>query len=453
MTDPLDDDELVAAIDDRSARGIAAGVGRLVRSGAVLPGARLPTVRSIAGRLGVSPTTVSEAWQALARSGAIESRGRAGTFVREEAATHGPSRYRRITRGPGVYTQDLSTGVPDPALLPDLGRAQALSAPGDLTTNYLDDPVDPPLAAVLADRWPFPAEAMTVVDGCLDGLARVASVVVRYGDRVLVENPTFPPLLDLLGDLGAEVVPVALDGAGPRPDALAAGLASGAVAFVFQPRAHNPAGVSLSADRAAQLAAVLAEGPPSVVVVEDDHAGDSSSCPLVSLGTWLPGRTVHVSGFSKSHGPDLRLAAVGGTGAVVDAVVSQRRLGPGWSSRLLQRLLATMLTDPVTVHAVSAASREYAARRSALASALADRGVATGGEDGIYLWVPVLDEQAALVALASQGIGASPGSPFASAPLDRDHVRITAGLVAADVDDLAEALAAAATAPPAYRRR
>ena len=61
MTDPLDEEELVAAIDDRSARGIAAGVGRLVRSGAVLPGARLPTVRSIAGRLGVSPTTVSEA--------------------------------------------------------------------------------------------------------------------------------------------------------------------------------------------------------------------------------------------------------------------------------------------------------------------------------------------------------------------------------------------------------
>ena len=34
-----------------------------------------------------------------------------------------------------------------------------------------------------------------------------------------------------------------------------------------------------------------------------------ASGELVSIGTWLPARTVHIRGFSKSHGPDLRLAA------------------------------------------------------------------------------------------------------------------------------------------------
>lgn len=444
--------ELIAALEDRSARGIASTVGRLIRSGALAPGDRLPTVRELAGRIGTSPTTISEAWQALSRAGAIESRGRAGTYVREHAHPHGPDRYQRITRGPGVYQVDLSTGLPDPALLPDLERAHELSRAGDLTTNYFDDPVDPRLHEVLTRRWPFAPQALTVVDGCLDALDRISAELVRFGDRVLVENPTFPPLLDLLGDLGAEIVPVELDEAGPVPASLAAGLELEPVACFLQPRAHNPTGVALHLARARQLVDLLAEHP-RVVVVEDDHGADISSAAPVSLGAWLPERTVHVMGFSKSHGPDLRLAAVGGAAQVVDAVVTRRRLGPGWSSRILQRLLAAMLTDDVTTTTVAAARDAYARRRSALADALAARGVVTGGTDGIHLWVPVRDEQTALVSLASHGIGASPGAPFATGTLGGDHLRVTAGLVAAGVDELADVLAQAAQGPPPVVRR
>lgn len=198
-------EELAVAVDDRSARGIAAALGHLVRNGTLAPGHRLPTVRQVAARLGVSPSTVSEAWQALARAGAIESRGRSGTFVRGEPAGHGPARYQRITQGPGVYQLDLSTGTPDPALLPDLGRMASWAADAGATANYLDDPVDPVLGEVLHQRWPFPPERLTVVDGCLDAIARTLTELVRFGDHVLVENPTFPPVLDLLADLGAPV--------------------------------------------------------------------------------------------------------------------------------------------------------------------------------------------------------------------------------------------------------
>ena len=62
--------ELAGAITDRSARGIAAAVGRMVSSGDLPVGSRLPTVRDLAKVLGVSPTTVSEAWQTLAAVGA-----------------------------------------------------------------------------------------------------------------------------------------------------------------------------------------------------------------------------------------------------------------------------------------------------------------------------------------------------------------------------------------------
>lgn len=445
-------EELAHAIEDRTARGIAAGVGRLIRSGALQAGDRLPTVRQIAAVLGVSPTTVSEAWQALGGAGAIESRGRAGTFVRDGSGPHGPERYERITRGPGVYSRDLSTGIPDPALLPDLDRARSLSVRGEVTTNYFDDPVDPGLLAVLEARWPFPAERITVVDGCLDALDRITSVLVRFGDRVLVENPTFPPLLDLLGDLGAEIVPVELDERGPVVASLAAGLALEPVAFFFQPRAQNPAGVAVDLTRARELAVLLAEHP-TVVVVENDHGAEIANAPLHSLGLVLTDRTVHIHGFSKSHGPDLRLAAIGGAASVVDAVVTRRRLGPGWSSRILQRLLAAMLCDEETIGTVARAREEYARRRRAVADALGALGVSTSGTDGIHLWVPVRDEQTALVSLASHGVGASPGAPFATGPLVGDHIRLTVGLVDRGVDELAAQVATAAQGPPPIDRR
>lgn len=442
-------EELTAGVEDRSARGIAAALARAIRTGAAKEGDRLPTVRQVAAQLGVSPTTVSEAWNALAVAGVIESRGRSGTFVQAQPHPHGPMRYRRITESPGHYRLDLSTGTPDPALLPDLRRALSKLGRKDLTTNYLDDPVVPELDEVLRQRWPFTPEGLTVVDGCLDALDRVSREVVSFGDRVLVEATTFPPLLDLLEDLGAEIVPVAVDGEGLVPESLAAGLSVHPTAIFLQPRAQNPTGVVLTERRARKVMPLLKGS--SVMVVEDDHAGDVSCAPLVSFGRWFPERTVHISGFSKSHGPDLRLAAVGGAGGVVDAVVSRRRLGAGWSSRILQRVLATMLREPEPT-VVTRAREVYASRRAAVAEALLAEGVHCRGSDGFYLWVPVLDEQSALVTLASRGIGASPGTPFEVADPGLDHIRITVGLVADDVAALAGTLAGAAATGRRRRR-
>jgi DNA-binding transcriptional MocR family regulator len=445
-------DEIVDRIDDRSARGIAAGIGRMITDGSLATGSRLPTVRELARRLGTSPTTVSEAWQTLARVGAIEARGRSGTFVLDGHRPLAPRRYRRITEGPGHFALDLSTGTPDPDLLPDLGPALARVSRQNLTTSYLDDPVLPALEETLRARWPFVPEVLTVVDGAMDALDRVASVVLRLGDRVLVENPCFPPLLDLLEALGTEPIGLELDDEGLRPEALAAGLRHAPTALFLQPRAHNPAGVGLSATRARKLASLLRG--TDIVVVEDDHAGDIAAAPLVSLGSHYPAQTVHVRSFSKSHGPDLRLAAVGGAGDIVHAVVNRRLLGPGWSSRHLQAVLVELLRDERTIESVARARHAYAERRAAFSAALAERTVTTSGSDGINLWIEVADERSALVTLAARGVGVAPGTPFVVHPLPTDHVRLTVGQVhGGGVDALADQVMRAAAGGPLRRGR
>ncbi len=435
------------AADGRSARRIAAVIGRMVTSGELPVGSRLPTVRELSRRLGVSPTTVSEAWRSLADVGAIEARGRNGTYVRAPTGPGGPRRYRRITEGPGHFPLDLSSGTPDNGLLPDLAPIVARVGKQSLTSSYLDHPVLPALEEELATSWPFPAEAVTVVDGAMDALDRVAEVVLRLGDRVIVEHPSFPPLLDLLEQMGCDVVGIDVDDDGPDVAALERALAHDARAVFLQPRAQNPAGAAVTPARAEALAGVLAGR--KTVVIEDDHANDISNAPLVSLGRWLPERTVHIRSYSKSHGPDLRLAAVGGAGDVVRAVVNRRLLGPGWSSRILQALLLELLRDPATPEVMANARAAYARRRALVSGVLADGHVGVSGADGINLWMEVADERSAVVALAARGIGVAPGEPFLVRP-DDDHLRVTVGLVAGPDDhviEVARHLASAAGHP------
>lgn len=458
-------------VEDRSPRGIAAAVSRLVRSGELRPGDRLPTVRRLAADLGVSPATVSGAWQALAAVGLVTSRGRAGTVVLPEPAGWLPPRYRELAAGgraPAapdapprsvpVTRLDLSTGTPDPVLLPPLQRALARVAadtPAAGTGSYLGSPVVQPLERLLRTSWPFTPQRITVVDGAVDAMSRTLEQLAGFGDRVIVEDPSFPPVFDLCDQLGLERVPVPLDRQGLRPDAFEAALRTGAEVVVLQPRAHNPTGVSMTSTRARELAAVvrhhLAANPgAALTVIEDDHSGEIASSADVSLGSHLPDRVVHVRSYSKSHGPDLRIAAVGGPAAVLDRVVSRRMLGPGWTSRLLQRVLADLLVDGEALAAVAQARRTYYARQRALSTALAEQGLVVQPGDGINVWVPVADESTALVRLEAAGIRVARGRPFrAVAPPDAGagHVRVTVGALAggpAEVARVARALALAA---------
>ena len=440
----------LASLIDRSPQGIAGAFGRAIRSGELGPGDRLPTVREVAAELGVSPATVSAAWQALRRTGVVVARGRSGTFVRETPRPWLSPRQRGLVgASPDGLRMDLSRGTPDPELLPSLGPAFGRVSARAGTGVYQDEPVLPQLRAVLDAMWPFPAEAITVVDGATDGIARVLEQCVRLGDRVALESPGYPPFYDLVESLGAEIVPLEMDDSGVRAASLRTALDASPVVVVLQPRAQNPTGVSMSPDRARELASVLSRRRrrPMPWIVEDDHSGAISTSPDVSLGTHLPERVVHVRSFSKSHGPDLRIAALGGPAEMVDPLVARRMLGPGWTSRMVQTILHDLLTQARSMDEVSEARRQYFGRQRDLSARLADRGIDISTPDGINLWLPVHNERAALLHLAAEGIRVAGGTPFFPGATGAPHIRVTSGLVDPEhAAEVAAALMAAAAA-------
>lgn len=394
------------SIRGRSASAVAASVETGLRQGRLRAGAALPTVRGLAAALGISPATVAAAYAALRARGLVSTGGRRGTRL----APRPPLALPGGAPAPPAHLRNLADGNPDPALLPDLlavlrrlPRGRAL---------YGEPQKHAPLARrgarELTDDG-IPADHLAIVSGAMDGVERVLSAHLRPGDRVAVEDPGYPAVLDLVAALGLLPEPVAVDDSGARPEALTRALRSGARAAVLTPRAQNPLGGAWDAARQRALRQALA-AHPQTLVIEDDHAGAVSGAEALTLAPRA--RWAVVRSVSKSLGPDLRVALLAGDAETVARVEGRQALGCGWVSHLLQATVAELLGDAATRRRLEAAGRAYSQRRQALLAALQDRGLAGHGRSGLNVWVPVPAEAEVVAALADRGWAVRAGERY-----------------------------------------
>ena len=81
-----------------------------MRSGDLPAGAKLPTVRALADELGLAPNTLARAYKELEQAGAVETRGRNGTFV----ALSADATTRAAQEAAAAYVARVSSlGIPD----------------------------------------------------------------------------------------------------------------------------------------------------------------------------------------------------------------------------------------------------------------------------------------------------------------------------------------------------
>ena len=386
----------------RNASEISRDVETAVREGRAQPGALLPPVRTLAAALGLSPVTVASAYRELREKGIARGNGRAGTKI-TGAPPIGPRPALAVPPG----ARNLMVGSPDPSLLPELPSLRPQHR------LYGDPPVSPRFGRLAAERFAadgIAADHLAVVGGALDGVERVFGAWLRPGDRVAVEDPGYPPVLDLLSALDLSAVPMALDEDGVTPAALQGALARGSTAVLFTPRAQAPTGAAWDEQRAAALAEVLAAAP-GVLVIEDDHAGPVSGAAAHSVAG-VARRWATIRSVSKSIGPDLRLAVMAGDAVTVSRVEGRQALGTGWVSYQLQEMVAELWSDASVGRTLAVAAQVYADRGAALRSALAAHGITATGRSGFTCWVPVTDEDGVASSLAAAGWAVAPGQRF-----------------------------------------
>lgn len=364
----------------------------------------MPAVRDLAAELDVSPATVASAYRTLKQRGLVSANRRRGTIVAAQPPL-------RVIGGPPLpaNTRDLASGNPDPAMLPPLGPAFARLDPEH---KLYGGPIRLPQLVELA-KDDFSADGIdgdiAVVGGALDGIERVLQTQLRPGDRVVVEDPSWPRIVDLLYALGLEPEPARVDERGLVPEALGRALKGGAKALIATPRGQNPTGAAVDAERGRGLREVLA-GEPGVLVVEDDYVAAVAGAPYVGIHG-ASARWVVIRSLSKVLGPDLRVAPMAGDALTISRVEGRQLLGPGWVSHVLQQT-AAHLWSKATDKLLARTERTYAERRAALVEALAGHGIAAQGASGLGVWVPVAEEAATVQQLLERGWAVSPGERY-----------------------------------------
>ena len=400
---------------------IAASAERALAAGALTCGQQLPTVRALAKHLRVSPATVAAAYRTLKLRGIISGSGRRGTVVNPR-----PPLVTRSAPAVANNVRNLAAGGPDPALLPPLTR----SLPRALSHHWYGEPYNfsglLKLARQMFEADGIAAGPIAVTSGALDAIERLLQANLQVGDRVAVEDPGYPPVLDLVAAVGLRGEPLPIDESGPVPAEFSRLLKTGVAAAIITPRAQNPTGAAFDPERVRELRRLL-KPHSNLMLIEDDHAGPVAGAPALTLCESSRRRWAIVRSLSKSLGPDLRLALVTGDEMSIARLEGRQRLGPGWVSHLLQQLAVALWRDPHTRRLVKKAEESYAHRRKVLLDALAHRGIAGQGRTGFNVWVPVPEEFAVVQSMLAAGWALSAGERYRIK--SQPAVRISIGML------------------------
>lgn len=434
-------------ITGQSASDIADSVRTLIDRGHLRPGDLLPPVRTLARDLGVNRNTTVAAYRLLAASGLVVGQGRAGTRVAD--LSPGPQDGYAPDGADDTSAQvvDLASGNPLPALIPDL--RPALTAAAGHTVLYGEPVVDAGLARWARD-WFAPdvpraagdsgtpgAFELSVTSGAVDAIERLLAQSLMRDDAVGLEDPCFLASQQTVRLGGYRTVPIAVDERGMTPAGLRVALEAGVRAVVCTPRAQNPTGASIDAERAQQLREVLADYP-YVLVIEDDYYSLLLRVPFESIVGPEHQRWALVRSLSKFIGPDICVALVASDRETASRLALRLSPGTTWVSHLLQRIALAQLTNTEARALIDRAAGVYADNNEAFVRALAERGVDAGvgstgagavrAGDGISVWVPVKAPATEVAArLARHGWTVRPGDEFGltEGGTASHHIRVT----------------------------
>jgi len=428
---------------------INAQIVDLVRSaierGDLAPGEKLPTTRALAEQAGLNHLTVVRAYRRLAQDGYVTSARGRGTFVRRApppVATDGRWQHAVLPEARRSYINqivadtwqapadpghiNLATGWASAELHPvrELGRlsAEVFAEDGASALMYGDPDGLWALREELARRgavsgFASAAEEIVITTGGRQAIDLVCRTILRPGDVVVTESPTYMGALVSMQDTGARVLGIPYDEQGIDVDALEAILARHEVKLVsVQTGSQNPTGQDLSPERAERLLTLARER--SFFVVEDGvyctvRFGSPEPARLRSRA---PDHVIYVDSLSKTIGGGLRLGWVAASGEIrrrlTELKLATDYHTPVLPQHLAQRWLAGGAHDRYLRRINSAYARRCQAMLDSVERRLGDEVVVTPPKGGHHIWVAFrrpFDERLLLAEALRQGVSFTPG--------------------------------------------
>jgi DNA-binding transcriptional MocR family regulator len=422
------------------------------------PGDRLPSIRELHTQLGVSITTVLNAYSRLETEGWIGAEPKSGFYVRLRAAkpraatTAPPAVPIRVTSDPLLLSilNDLDRGGavnmaaanPNPDVLPisTLNRITRV-----MTTEYPEEVIQyssfagyRSLREQIARRMISAGCAMSpdqilITSGCGEALTLSLGIVCRPGDVVAIESPAYYGLLQQLRTLGYTVLEVATsESEGMCLDSLEHLLDEQSVSAVLAtPNFNNPIGAMMPDAKKQRLVEMLAAR--EIPLIEDDVYGELSFTnerASVCKAFDTKGLVIHCSSFSKTLAPGYRIGWVSG-GRFHDELTIHKFGSSSASASLQQMVLAEFLQNyrlgKTIEKAVGVYRKNIQTAIKLIHEYFPDDTHIVQPKGGFVLWVELpkgIDSVSLYRQAAAEGILFMPGPAFSSHGLYQNCMRI-----------------------------
>jgi DNA-binding transcriptional MocR family regulator len=421
-------------------------------------GEKLPSIRGFARTMGVSPSTVVEAYDRLAAEGVIRSRPGSGFYVAGSMpplalAEAGPHLDRAVDPF-WVSRQSLDAG-PE-VLKPGCGWLPADWMPSEAIRRAMrslaraDDAL---LSDYGATRGPlalrrllarqFAAEGIEVAaDQILltgsgtQAIDLICRFLLQPGDTVLLDDPCYFNFQALLRAHRVKIVGIPYTPSGPDMALFSEALAAHRPRlYITNSAIHNPTGATLSAQVAHKI--LVAAAAHDLTIVEDDIFADFEPEPSPRLAV-LDGlsRVIRIGSFSKTLSAAIRCGYIAARPDWIEGLIDlQVATNYGGVSPVAAELVSRTLHDGSYRKHLDELRRRLARKRRETAVRLEGLGMRPWimPRGGFYLWcrLPNQRDAADMARLALRDdIVLAPGNVFSVSLAVPDFMRINVAQMA-----------------------
>lgn len=410
---------------------LSLAIRQAVGTGHLVAGARLPPERTLARALNVSRPTISAVIDDLRASGLVESRQGSGSWISAAPRPAHPTvPFVELLQSNGSIDLAAAT-APDASLLPPM-RVDTADLLGAEPANGLTPLGMLGLRGMLAERhreWvpDVAADNVVITSGAHQALALLTATLAPRGSTVLVEEPTYGGLIDMIRANGCLPIAIERDDDGPIPESLEQRLVSTRPALtILVSSVHSPTGRVSPPGRDREVAAILEESSTRIVLDETYAALEFEPSGRM-LSRLLAGRAIRVGSLSKAMWTGLR------TGWIIAdhdtcATIGRRRweqfdLGPSIPAQLFA---AQALAHDVDM--LESRRAELAGKALWLTDALNDTFPSWSidpVDGGLAMWVSLDTDGREFADLAAErGVAVLPGEACRVDRAPTPHVRI-----------------------------
>jgi 2-aminoadipate transaminase len=464
-------EEMIFALDRESRiplyLQIVTQVRRMIDRGAIKAGDRLPANRELAKTLGVNRSTVTTAYDELAAEGLITSRVGSGTFVcglPADLFSKGERARKPLSPlpwgamladqprdeewligniDPPKDTLSLDYALPAPELFPldefrrSVDRVLRREARGLLQLGASEGyaPLQQFLVSHMARAGVDvePGE-MLITDGCQQSLDLIRRILVRPGEEVVIENPTYPGAISIFCGHGSKYTSVPAGNRGLDLEILEDVLEQRRPKLIYTiPSFQNPTGVTMDLESRRRLIELAAKY--RVPIIEDDIYRElryegAALPPIKALDQY--GLVIYINSFSKIGFPGLRVGWIVAPSLVIDFLKVVKQQTDLHTSLLAQAAISEFSREGLLIKHINRCRKAYSERRDCLLAALEqyfpDEATWNRPEGGMAIWVRLPESLNATniqVQAAERKVSFCPGERFYSCSPELNTLRLS----------------------------